>query len=57
MRRNKNLTEYNEYDILGRKQQTLTKPINNTGFGLNRGVCVFLRSPQNLWDFALDRKK
>lgn len=42
MRRNKNLTECNGYGILGRKQQTLTKPINNTGLGLIRWVCVFL---------------
>jgi len=36
--------------------QKITKPINNTGFGLNRKVWVYLLSPQNLLDFALDRK-
>ncbi len=40
-----------------RESQFTTKPINNTGFGLNRRVSVFLLSPQNLWDFALDKEK
>ncbi|MGO4913824.1 hypothetical protein [Leeuwenhoekiella sp. W20_SRS_FM14] len=46
-------------DELNEKNKSLhtTKPINNTGFGFNLKVCVFLRRPQNLMDFALDKKK
>lgn len=37
--------------------ESTTTPIKNIDFGPNLKVCVFLRSPQNLWDFALERKK
>ena len=39
------------------KSLMTTKPIKNKGFGLNRRVCVYLRCPQNLWDFALNKEK
>ncbi len=32
-------------------------PIINVGFGfLRQGLCIFMRS-QNLWDFALNKKR
>jgi uncharacterized protein involved in cysteine biosynthesis len=34
-----------------------TKPIRNADFwAKTNGLCIFMRS-QNLWDFALDKKK
>ena len=39
------------------KSLMTTKPIRNADFwAKTNGLCIFMRS-QNLWDFALDKKK